>query len=103
MLASRNLLKPADGEPIISPSKDMVLGVYYLTMEQKAAHQGDGRAFADMDEVELAYQLDQVDVHTEIKLRASTWYDDKGERLPDPETRMHRHNRWPRALQPHPA
>jgi DNA-directed RNA polymerase subunit beta' len=88
MLASKNLLKPADGEPIISPSKDMVLGVYYLTMPQKAAHRGDGRAFADMDEVELAYALDQVDVHTEIKLRALTWYDDKGDRLPEPETRL---------------
>jgi DNA-directed RNA polymerase subunit beta' len=54
MLASKNLLKPADGEPIISPSKDMVLGVYYLTMKQKANHKGDGRAFADMDEVEMA-------------------------------------------------
>ena len=51
MLASKNLLKPADGEPIISPSKDMVLGVYYLTMEHQAAHRGDGRAFADIDEV----------------------------------------------------
>ncbi|MDL1912058.1 DNA-directed RNA polymerase subunit beta' [Chloroflexi bacterium CFX6] len=88
MLASRNLLKPADGEPIISPSKDMVLGVYYLTMEQKAQHKGDGRYFADMDEVEMAYALDQVAVHSEIKLRAKTWYDDKGDRLPDPETRI---------------
>ena len=88
MLASRNLLKPADGEPIISPSKDMVLGVYYLTMKHQAAHIGDGRAFADMDEVELAYQLDQLVVHSEIKLRASTWYNDKGDRLPEPETRL---------------
>ena len=48
MLASKNLLKPADGEPIISPSKDMVLGVYYLTMAQKAVHRGDDRAFADL-------------------------------------------------------
>ncbi|HEY5902379.1 MAG TPA: DNA-directed RNA polymerase subunit beta', partial [Anaerolineales bacterium] len=88
MLASRNLLKPADGEPIISPSKDMVLGVYYLTMSQKADHMGDGRAFADMDEVELAYQLGQVEVHTEIKLLAETWYNDKEERLPAPETRL---------------
>jgi DNA-directed RNA polymerase subunit beta' len=88
MLASKNLLKPADGEPIISPSKDMVLGVYYLTMPQKAAHRGDGRAFADLDEVELAYALDQVHVHTEIKLRVKTWYDDKGDRLPEPETRI---------------
>ncbi|MBI5294011.1 MAG: DNA-directed RNA polymerase subunit beta' [Chloroflexi bacterium] len=88
MLASRNLLKPADGEPIISPSKDMVLGVYYLTMPKKAAHKGDGRAFADLDEVELAYSLDQVHVHTEIKLKVTTWYDEKNNRLPKPETRM---------------
>jgi len=88
MLASRNLLKPADGEPIISPSKDMVLGVYYLTMAQKAAHKGDGRAFADIDEVELAYALDQVQIHSEIKLQTRTWYNDKGDRLPEPETRM---------------
>jgi DNA-directed RNA polymerase subunit beta' len=88
MLASKNLLKPADGEPIISPSKDMVLGVYYLTMAQKANHKGDGRAFADMDEVEMAYALDQVEIHSEIKLRATTWYNDKGDRLDEPETRL---------------
>ncbi|HSL31161.1 MAG TPA: DNA-directed RNA polymerase subunit beta', partial [Anaerolineales bacterium] len=88
MLASKNLLKPADGEPIISPSKDMVLGVYYLTMKQKANHLGDGRAFADMDEVEMAYTLGQVEVHSEIKLRASTWYNEQGDRLPEPETRI---------------
>ncbi|MCX6056931.1 MAG: DNA-directed RNA polymerase subunit beta' [Chloroflexi bacterium] len=88
MLASKNLLKPADGEPIISPSKDMVLGVYYLTMEKKAVHKGDGRAFADMDEVELAYALAQVEIHSEIKFRAKTWYDDKGDRLPEAEYRI---------------
>jgi len=88
MLASKNLLKPADGEPIISPSKDMVLGVYYLTMSQKAAHKGDGRAFANMDEVEMAYELGQVHVHTEIKLLTKTWYDDQGNRLPEPQTRV---------------
>jgi DNA-directed RNA polymerase subunit beta' len=88
MLASRNLLKPADGEPIISPSKDMVLGVYYLTMLHQAAHKGDGRAFADMDEVELAYQLEQVEVHTLVKLKATTWFTDQGDRLPKAETRI---------------
>ncbi len=88
MLASKNLLKPADGEPIISPSKDMVLGVYYLTMAQKAVHRGDGRAFASMEEVELAYALDQVKIHSEIKFRTKTWYDDKGDRLPEAETRV---------------
>jgi len=88
MLASKNLLKPADGEPIISPSKDMVLGVYYLTMEHTAPHKGDGRNFADIDEVELAYALGQVEVHTRISLRTQTWYNDRGDRLPAAETRM---------------
>jgi DNA-directed RNA polymerase subunit beta' len=88
MLASKNLLKPADGEPIISPSKDMVLGVYYLTMLHQQDHIGDGRDFSDLDEVDLAYQLGQVDVHSEINVRATTWYDEEGTRLPEPQTRM---------------
>jgi len=88
MLASKNLLKPADGEPIISPSKDMVLGVYYLTMTDKRKHRGDGRAFADMDEVFLAYELGQVEVHSNIKIRVATWYDDEGSRMEEPEMRM---------------
>ncbi len=88
MLASKNLLKPADGEPIIGPSKDMVLGVFYLTMMHTRPHKGDGRAFSDADEVELAYQLGQVDIHTKIKVRVTTWYDEQNNRLPEPETRI---------------
>ena len=84
MLATKNLLKPADGEPIIAPSKDMVLGVYYLTIEDARKHRGDGRLFADIDEVELAYQLDQIDIHTKIRLRTVTWYDDNNDRLDAP-------------------
>jgi len=86
MLSSRNLLKPADGEPIISPSKDMVLGVYYLTVADSRPHLGDGRVFADSDEVELAYSLDQVEVHSNIKVRVATWYDDKNKRLNEKRT-----------------
>jgi len=85
MLSSRNLLKPADGEPIISPSKDMVLGVYYLTMLDNLEHKGDGRVFGDMDEVELAYSLDQVHVHAKIKLSIMNWYNEKGERRKKPK------------------
>lgn len=85
MLSSKNLLKPADGEPIISPSKDMVLGVYYLTMKNDLQHKGDGRIFATMDEAELAYALDQVDIHANVKFVADTWYDDKGNRMLKPE------------------
>ncbi len=90
MLASKNLLKPASGEPIISPGKDMVLGVYYLTMLANRPKQGDGRAFANIDEVILAYQLGQVELHTRIKLVVESWYSDsdKPERLSEAEKRL---------------
>jgi len=89
MLASRNLLKPADGEPIISPSKDMVLGVYYLTiLDDSRKHAGDGRNFANIDEVELAYNLDQLEIHSEIQVLVKTWYDENGDRLPAQEERL---------------
>jgi DNA-directed RNA polymerase subunit beta' len=67
MLSSRNLLKPADGEPIVGPTKDMVLGCYYLTMEREGC-KGEGTTFVDMDEVNLAYSLGRVDLHAKIKL-----------------------------------
>ncbi len=89
MLSSRNLLKPADGEPIISPSKDMVLGVYYLTTaDVSVKHKGDGRIFADIDEVELAYNLGQLEVHSDIQVVVTTWYDEQGSRLPEAEQRL---------------
>jgi len=89
MLSTRNLLKPADGEPIISPSKDMVLGVFYLTqMDETKPQLGDGRVFSNMDEVELAYHLDQVDIHANIQICLTTWYDEDGSRLSEPEERL---------------
>ena len=88
MLASKNLLKPASGEPIISPGKDMVLGVYYLTMNQSLPQKGDGRVFGDINETIMAYQLGQVQVHTKIKLRVQTIFDEDGNRLKQSEVRM---------------
>jgi len=69
MLSTKNLLKPADGKPIVGPTKDMVLGCYYLTMEEEGC-KGEGKVFGDMDEVALAYELGKVDLHAKIKLRA---------------------------------
>ncbi len=69
MLATRNLLKPADGQPIVGPTKDMCLGIYYLTMETKGPHRGDNKYFADLDEVETAYLLGYVDIHARIRVR----------------------------------
>ncbi len=88
MLATKNLLKPANGEPIISPAKDMVLGVYYLTMEVNHAHKGDGRAFSDINEVVMAYDLGQVDLHAHIKIQIPTWYDENNRRMKKPEVRL---------------
>lgn len=88
MLSSKNLLKPADGEPIISPSKDMVLGVYYLTLKNNLTHMGDGRIFATIDEADLAYSLGQVDVHANVRFQAETWYDENNNRLLQPEKRI---------------
>ncbi len=88
MLASKNLLKPADGEPIISPSKDMVLGVYYLTMDPSTPATGKETAFASMDEVNMAYQLDKVTIKTQIRIKTLTWFDENNIRLPKPEERV---------------
>jgi DNA-directed RNA polymerase subunit beta' len=88
MLATKNLLKPANGEPIISPSKDMVLGVYYLTMEIDQEFKGDGRAFTDIDEVLMAYEMGQVDIHAHIKIQSQTWYDENNSRMDEPEVRL---------------
>jgi len=88
MLSSRNLLKPADGEPIISPAKDMVLGIYYLTVMDDRPHKGDGRVFVDIDEVDLAFSLGQLEIHSRIKVRVTTNFDEKNARLPKEETRL---------------
>ena len=67
MLSSRNLLRPANGEPEVGPSKDMVLGCYYLTLEHPGM-KGEGMAFSSFEEVDLAYHLGAIHVHAKIKL-----------------------------------
>jgi len=70
MLASNNILNPKDGKPIVTPSQDMVLGNYYLTLE-KAGEKGEGRVFGDFDEATLAYENGQITLHSRIGLIAS--------------------------------
>jgi len=87
MLSTNNLLKPSDGEPIVGPTKDMVLGVYYLTLWDPQPHKGDGRAFYSIDEVEMAYELGQVHIHAKIKLLTDTYFDDDHKRYADGKPR----------------
>ena len=68
MLASNNILAPKDGKPIVTPSQDMVLGNYYLTME-KAGDIGEGSVYRNYDEVMLAYENKLVTLHSKIALR----------------------------------
>ncbi|HEX7961514.1 MAG TPA: DNA-directed RNA polymerase subunit beta' [Terriglobales bacterium] len=70
MLASHNILSPASGQPITVPTQDMVLGIYYLTKSKPGA-KGEGRAFANIEEVLLALEAKEVETLTPIRLRYS--------------------------------
>ena len=67
MLGSGNILSPKSGDPIVTPSQDMVLGNYYLTME-KAGLDGEGRVFKDSNEALMAYERRELTLHTRIAL-----------------------------------
>ncbi|KKB26944.1 DNA-directed RNA polymerase beta' subunit [Mycoplasmopsis meleagridis] len=67
MLASKNILGPKDGEPIINPGQDIILGLYYLTMENKNAT-GTGSYFSSFDEMMIAYENKKVHLHTRVVL-----------------------------------
>jgi DNA-directed RNA polymerase subunit beta' len=69
MLASNNILSPATGRPIITPSQDMVLGAYYLTAENPNATKGAGKFFASLDDVIMAFESSQVDIHAYVYVR----------------------------------
>ena len=71
MLGSNNILGPKDGKPIVTPSQDMVLGNYYLTLE-KAGNIGEGTVFADVNEVLMAYDAKTVHLHTRVAIRGKS-------------------------------
>jgi len=75
MLSSHNILNPQNGTPITLPSQDMVLGLYYITKgkvtNETETIKGQGKAFYSLDEVVIAYNENQVDLHANIKVRAN--------------------------------
>lgn len=78
MLAPYNFLSPANGEPIIMPSQDMVLGCYYLTVNNIQGLQGSNHYFANLDDVILAYYQDQIELHSVIWVRYNDQLVEKG-------------------------
>lgn len=67
MLGSNNILHPKSGDPIVTPSQDMVLGNYYITME-KAGLEGEGRVFRNSNEALMAYERREITLHTRITI-----------------------------------
>ena len=76
MMSTNNILSPASGKPIIVPTQDMVLGIYYLTYEAEGMV-GEGMVFSDFNEVQLALNEKVVDLHAKIKCRME-YVDDEG-------------------------
>src|SRR5687767_7145707 len=68
MLSANNVLSPAHGRPLVTPTQDMIIGAYYLT-ESVAGEPGEGRAFADIIGAERAYEQGEITLHTLIKVR----------------------------------
>jgi len=70
MLAAHNIMKASDGKPVCVPTQDMVLGSYYLTLDKEGA-KGEGRMFSSPEEVMMAYEAKDVDIHAAIKVKVS--------------------------------
>jgi DNA-directed RNA polymerase subunit beta' len=80
MMSSNNILSPANGDPIIVPSQDVVLGLYYMTRERVGA-KGEGMAFGDVAEVHRAYESRNIDLQAKVKVRLSEYIRDASGKL----------------------
>src|SRR6202007_3151455 len=68
VMSTNNILSPAHGKPIILPTQDIVLGVYYMTREVPF-EKGEGKAFSSIEEVRMAYDSGEVEIHARIRVR----------------------------------
>ena len=83
MLASNNILKPQDGQPVVCPTQDMIIGCYYLTL-QRDGEKGEGRAFSSEDEAIMAYQNGDITLQSKIRIRMEReWNGEKRRKLVD--------------------
>ena len=72
MMSSNNMLSPTNGQPVIVPTQDVVLGLYYMTRE-RINDRGEGMVFADADELSRAYETEQVGLHARVRVRVDEW------------------------------
>jgi len=71
MMSTNNVLSPANGKPVMTPTQDMVLGLYWITRAREGA-MGEGKIFSNREEVQTAFDHDRVDLHAKIKVRLET-------------------------------
>ncbi|MFN9873263.1 MAG: DNA-directed RNA polymerase subunit gamma [Pseudanabaena sp.] len=88
MLASNNILSPATGRPIVTPSQDMVLGCYYLTTENPYKQKGAGRYFANFSDVVIAYEQGEIDIHSSVWVRFDGIIEGQGEEKDGEESKV---------------
>ena len=74
LLAAEHILNPKDGKPVVTPSQDMVLGNYYLTMEDEG-REGEGMIFKDIDEAVMAYHNGYVHLHSRVGIAVDSMPD----------------------------
>jgi DNA-directed RNA polymerase subunit beta' len=78
MLSAHNVLSPAHGDPIVTPTQDMVIGVYYLTAEH-GGEAGEGRVFSSANELLMAYDAKAVEIHAKVKVRGLKRFEDESD------------------------
>jgi DNA-directed RNA polymerase subunit beta' len=88
MLASNNILSPATGRPIVTPSQDMVLGCYYLTTENPYTQRGEGRYFSNFNDVVMAYEQKEIDIHSSVWVRFEGIIEGQGEEKDSEEPKV---------------
>ncbi|AZS51860.1 DNA-directed RNA polymerase subunit beta' [Entomomonas moraniae] len=87
MMSTNNVLSPANGEPVIVPSQDVVLGLYYMTREAINA-KGEGRIFSDLQEVDRSYRAGEASLHAKIKVRINEVVKDRDSKEITKNTRV---------------
>ncbi|MDR2799235.1 MAG: DNA-directed RNA polymerase subunit beta', partial [Bifidobacteriaceae bacterium] len=82
MLGANNILKPADGNPVTVPTQDMIIGLFHITGEKPKA-KGEGRAFASVEEAQMAFDLNELDINAKCKIKMKGFYPEADEKMPE--------------------
>ena len=97
MLSTNNILAPKDGLPITTPTQDMILGTYYLTLDEEGV-KGEGSVYKDYDEMILAYENGEVNLHARVKVKVKKNPQDEGKLVESTVGRFIFNNRIPQDL-----